>query len=124
MEENNPTNLPLLLRLSMDLATEDSPLRLLTRMTTPPLKKRKIESSRELNERWTYSEEGSVPPFQASMRVASELEKWIGASEKDKPDSEGKALDPYLAEINLFMWAIALHGVYESSLFGKTIYYY
>jgi hypothetical protein len=39
---------------------------------------------------------GECSRFQASSRVANELEKWVGGSEKDK----GKAFDSYLAEIN------------------------
>jgi hypothetical protein len=41
---------------------------------------------------------GDLSRFQASSRVAKELEKWEGASDKDK----GKAFDSYLAEINSF----------------------
>ena len=41
---------------------------------------------------------GGCSRFQASTRVASELEKWEGASEREK----GKAYDSYLAEINSF----------------------
>ena len=41
---------------------------------------------------------GECSRFQASSRVASELEKWGGASDKEK----GKAFDSYLAEINSF----------------------
>jgi hypothetical protein len=41
---------------------------------------------------------GECSRFQASSRVAKELEKWEGASDKDK----GKAFDSYLAEINSF----------------------
>ena len=39
---------------------------------------------------------GECSRFQASTRVANELEKWNGASDKEK----GKAFDSYLAEIN------------------------
>ena len=39
---------------------------------------------------------GEYSRFQASTRVANELHKWAGASEKEK----GKAFDSYLAEIN------------------------
>ena len=39
---------------------------------------------------------GEYTRFQASTHVANELDKWVGASDKDK----GKALDSYLAEIN------------------------
>ena len=41
---------------------------------------------------------GECSRFQASTRVANELEKWEGASEKER----GKALDSFLAEINSF----------------------
>jgi hypothetical protein len=41
---------------------------------------------------------GDCSRFQASSRVANELEKWEGVSEKEK----GKAFDSYLAEINSF----------------------
>ena len=39
---------------------------------------------------------GEYSRFQASTRVANELDKWEGASDKEK----GKSLDSYLAEIN------------------------
>ena len=39
---------------------------------------------------------GEYTRFQASTRVANELGKWAGASDKEK----GKAFDSYLAEIN------------------------
>ena len=39
---------------------------------------------------------GEYTRFQASKCVANELDKWVGASDKDK----GKALDSYLTEIN------------------------
>ena len=39
---------------------------------------------------------GECSRFQASTRVANELHKWTGASDKEK----GKAFDTYLAEIN------------------------
>ena len=39
---------------------------------------------------------GEYTRFQALTHVANELDKWVGASDKDK----GKALDSYLAEIN------------------------
>ena len=42
---------------------------------------------------------GEYSRFQASTRVANELEKWVGASDQEK----GKALDSYLAEINSFI---------------------
>ena len=42
---------------------------------------------------------GEYTRFKASTRVANELDKWVGASEKDK----GKAFDSYLAEINSFL---------------------
>ena len=41
---------------------------------------------------------GECSRFKASSRVANELEKWEGASEREK----GKAYDSYLAEINSF----------------------
>jgi hypothetical protein len=41
---------------------------------------------------------GEYSRFHASSRVANELEKWEGASDKDK----GKAYDSYLTEINSF----------------------
>ena len=41
---------------------------------------------------------GECTRLQVSSRVANELEKWEGASDKDK----GKAFDSYLAEINSF----------------------
>ena len=42
---------------------------------------------------------GDCSRFQASSRVAKELEGWEGASDKKK----GKAFDSYLAEINSFV---------------------
>ena len=39
---------------------------------------------------------GERTRFQTSTRVANELDKWVGASDKEK----GKAFDTYLAEIN------------------------
>jgi hypothetical protein len=39
---------------------------------------------------------GEYSRFQASSRVANELDKWVGASDKEKE----KAFDSYLAEIN------------------------
>jgi hypothetical protein len=42
---------------------------------------------------------GECSRFQASIRVANELGKWDGASDKEK----GKAFDSYLAEINSFV---------------------
>jgi hypothetical protein len=42
---------------------------------------------------------GECSRFQASSRVANELGKWAGSSEKEK----GKAFDSYLAEINSFV---------------------
>ena len=39
---------------------------------------------------------GECSRFQASTRVAKELEEWTGVSDKEK----GKAFDTYLAEIN------------------------
>ena len=41
---------------------------------------------------------GECSRFQASTRVAKELEEWTGVSDKEK----GKAFDTYLAEINSF----------------------
>jgi hypothetical protein len=41
---------------------------------------------------------GECSRFQASSRVANELDKWEGASEKEK----GKAFDSYLVEINSY----------------------
>jgi hypothetical protein len=41
---------------------------------------------------------GDCSRFQVSSRIAVELEKWTGASDKEK----GKAYDSYLAEINSF----------------------
>ena len=41
---------------------------------------------------------GECSRFQAASRVTKELEKWEGASDRDK----GKALDSYLNEINSF----------------------
>ena len=97
MKENNSntTHLPLHMRLSTDpnLNVETSPPQLLMRLTTPPLRKRGRELSSESNERWKSSEKESTP---GSKRVASELEKWAGVSDKEK----GKAFDSCLAEIN------------------------
>ena len=42
---------------------------------------------------------GEYSRFKASSRVANELDKWTGASDKEK----GKAFDTYLAEINSFI---------------------
>ena len=61
--------------------------------TTQEEKKRTFERvEREME----VFRKGEYTRFQASTRVANELDKWVGASDKDK----GKALDSYLAEIN------------------------
>lgn len=52
----------------------------------------RVEQEMEIFRKGDYSR------FKASSRVAEELEKWAGASEKEK----GKAFDSYLAEINSF----------------------
>ena len=59
MEKNNSTSL--LLRLSTDLNMGEPPPKLLTRMTTPPLRKRRREPSNELSERWKSSGRESIP---------------------------------------------------------------
>ena len=61
----NPSDPPLLLRMSQQLNVEnpETPPKLLLRMTTPPLilGKREREPSSESNEKWKYSGRGNAP---------------------------------------------------------------
>ena len=61
MESNNLINPPLLLRISSDPIREESPPKLLSRLSTLPPRKRKRESLDESSERWTSSERESAP---------------------------------------------------------------
>jgi hypothetical protein len=103
MERNNLTNPPLLLRISPKPGIEENLPKLLTRMSTLPPGKRKRELSIELSGKWKSSAKKSAPVSKrrhvSSSCVANELEKWAGASDKEK----GKAFDSYLAEINSFI---------------------
>jgi hypothetical protein len=93
MEDNLSTKMPLLLRLSTTRRMEESPPRLLSRLTTQEAKERVFEGVERQMEAFR---KGECSRFQASSCVTKELEGWEVASDKEK----GKAFDSYLAEIN------------------------
>ena len=59
--ENNRNSRPLLLRMSTQPEQETKPPNLLTRLSTPPLRKRKGELLSESSERWISSGRESIP---------------------------------------------------------------
>ena len=81
MEDNNQTFPPLLLRMSTDPKWREKPPSLLSRLSTPPLKEQKSESSNELNEKWKSSEREDVlaskhqHASRASLRSGKEHQK-------------------------------------------------
>ena len=80
MEKDKSTNLPLLLRLSMDPSME-SPPKLLARMTTPPPRKRRRRPSNKSSERWRHLERESTP---VSKRQHESPTSWTSGLEHQK----------------------------------------
>ena len=78
MEINDQSNLPLLLRLSERPEREEKPPNLLKRITTPPLRKRGREPSRESRERWKFIEKDNIP---VSKRQRVSPTNWANGQE-------------------------------------------
>ena len=98
MERDNWLNLPRLLRMSDEVRNGGAPAGTVDVNDNATIWEEKeriferVEQEMEIFRREEYSR------FQASSRVANELGKWEGGSDKEK----GKALDSYLVEINSF----------------------
>ena len=92
MEKNNQHSQPLLLRMSTQSEPERKPPNLLTRLSTPPLRKRKRELSSESNERWKSSGRDSTPD---SKRPRVSPTNWANGQER-QTRRRGRHLIPTL----------------------------
>ena len=66
------------------------------------------ENGGEIEREIEFFRRGEYSRFKASSRVANELEKWVGVSDKERE----KAFDLYLAEINSF--AVVTSPIYRT----------
>jgi len=79
MENHNSDQPTLLLRLSTNPRMEEDPPNLLSRLTTPPLGKRKREYSSELSSKWKSSGRGNVPASKPRRELQT---NWASGKER------------------------------------------
>ena len=77
MEKNDQISLPLLSRMSENPVPERKPPNLQSRLTSPPLGKRRRESSNESSERWRSTERENTP---VSKRRRTSPTNWASGS--------------------------------------------